>query len=57
MKQVLRYLRGTSKLSITFVGEKLLLVGYIDADMAGNIDSRKSTSGYLVKFAGGVVAW
>nr|KYP56164.1 Retrovirus-related Pol polyprotein from transposon TNT 1-94 [Cajanus cajan] len=25
--------------------------------MAGDIDSRKSTSGYLIKFAGGVVAW
>ncbi|RDX82006.1 hypothetical protein CR513_37258, partial [Mucuna pruriens] len=25
--------------------------------MAGDIDSRKSTSCYLIKFAGGVVAW
>jgi hypothetical protein len=25
--------------------------------MAGDIDSRKSTSGYLIKFAGGAVAW
>nr|KYP47620.1 Retrovirus-related Pol polyprotein from transposon TNT 1-94 [Cajanus cajan] len=25
--------------------------------MAGDVDSRKSTSGYLINFAGGAVAW
>lgn len=30
--------------------------GFTDADMAGNVDSRKSTSGYLIIFAG-VVSW
>ena len=34
-----------------------MLVGYTDADMAGDVDSRKSTSGYLITFAGGAVAW
>lgn len=28
-----------------------------DSDMAGDVDSRKSTSGYLVTFAGGAVSW
>ena len=37
--------------------DKPILVGYSDADMAGDIDSRRSTSGYLVTFAGGAVAW
>jgi len=32
-------------------------VGYLDSDMAGDIDSRKSTSSYLITFARGVVAW
>ena len=31
-----------------------MLDGYIDADMVGDIDSRKSTSGYLMIFVGGV---
>ena len=31
--------------------------GYTDADMAGDIDSRKSTSGFLYTFAGGAVSW
>lgn len=34
-----------------------MLVGYTDIDMAGNVDSRKSASGYLLIFAGRVVSW
>ena len=30
---------------------------YTDADMTGDIDSRKSQSGYLLTFAGGTVSW
>ncbi|CAL8169107.1 unnamed protein product [Prunus armeniaca] len=28
-----------------------------DANMAGDLDSRKSTSGYLITFSGGVISW
>ena len=35
----------------------MLLDGFIDADMSGDIDSSKSTSGYLMMFAGGAVSW
>ena len=30
---------------------------FTDADWAGDLDSRKSTSGYLFTFAGGAVSW
>ena len=30
---------------------------YTDADMARDLDSRKSTSGYMMTFAGGAVSW
>ena len=33
------------------------LVGYTDVDMAGDVDSRKSTLGYLITFAEGSVPW
>ena len=36
---------------------KPMLDDFTDADMAGDVDSRKSTSGYLMIFAGGAVAW
>ena len=34
-----------------------MLTGYSDADMARDVDSRKSTSGYLITFAGGAISW
>nr|GEW31659.1 retrovirus-related Pol polyprotein from transposon TNT 1-94 [Tanacetum cinerariifolium] len=49
--------RGTSKLDITFGNGKPTLVGYTDSDLAGNKDNMKSTSGYLMTFAGGAVSW
>ena len=41
---------------LTYGGTKLVLEGYTDADMAGDLDKRKSVSGYLFTFAGGVVS-
>ncbi|GJU00760.1 hypothetical protein Tco_1111098 [Tanacetum coccineum] len=34
-----------------------MLVGYKDLDLARNKDNTKSTSGYLMTFAGGAVSW
>ena len=34
-----------------------VLQAYTDADYAGDEDSRKSTSGYLMTYAGGAVSW
>ncbi|KAL1516533.1 hypothetical protein ABEB36_000440 [Hypothenemus hampei] len=33
------------------------LSGYSDADFAGDIDSRKSTTGYVFKLNGGAITW
>ena len=57
VKWIFRYLRGTSKLCLTFGEEKPALMGYTDADMAGDLDERKSTSGYLFTFSGGAISW
>ena len=32
-------------------------IGYSDSDYAGDLDDRKSTSGYLFKLAGAVISW
>ncbi|PKI67513.1 hypothetical protein CRG98_012097 [Punica granatum] len=56
VKWILRYLRGTSKVCLHFGTGKPELVGNTDADMAGDIDSRKSTSGYLMTFARGAIS-
>ena len=57
MKWIFRYLRGTSKLSLCYGSGKPLLEGYTDADMAGDLDNRKSTSGYVFTFSGGAISW
>ena len=57
MKWIFRYLKGSSKLCSTFGDSKPILEGYVDANWAGDLDSRKSTSGYLFTFAGGAVSW
>ena len=54
MKWIFRYLRGSSKSCLSFCNSKPVLEGYTDADMAGDLDGRKSTSGYLFTFAGGL---
>ncbi|KAL6323545.1 hypothetical protein AAG906_039125 [Vitis piasezkii] len=57
VKWIMRYLRGTSKLKLTFGGGKPILVGYTDSNMARDVDNRRSNSGYLMTFSGGAVSW
>jgi hypothetical protein len=42
---------------LCFGNGKQVLDGFTDADMAGDVDSRKSTSGYLITYSGGAVSW
>ena len=56
VKRVLRYLKGTIDIGILYRGDAGVL-GYSDADYAGDADDRKSTSGYLFLIAGGPVSW
>jgi hypothetical protein len=55
-KRVLRYLKGTANLCLTYSGGLEELVGYTDADWASDLD-RYSTSGYLFILGGGAVSW
>jgi len=44
---VVRYLVRTADYGLTFGGSSETLVGYCDADYAGDLDSRRSTTGYV----------
>ncbi|MCO5550233.1 hypothetical protein L7F22_003716 [Adiantum nelumboides] len=57
VKGVLRYLNGTKDRCICFGKGKLSVVGYTDANYAGDLDKRRFTSGYLYTFAGGAISW
>jgi hypothetical protein len=56
-KCVLRYLQGTPTLGITYRPPPLRLQGYSDADWAGDMDTRRSTTGYIVMLNNGAIAW
>ena len=57
-KRVLRYLKRTSDYGLRFEsGRGSRLVGYSDADWAGDLVTRRSTSGYVVDFCGGTISW
>ena len=57
MKWVLRYLRGTSSYFITYNGSRDSICGYVVSYFAGDLDKRRSTSGYFFTLAGGPVSW
>lgn len=54
----MRFLKGTTDTGILYRrGKSQRLVGYCDSDCAGDLDDRKSTSGYLFMMNCGAVAW
>jgi len=57
VKWVLRYLRGTSSYCITYNKSSEFVCGYVDSDFAGDLDKRRSTSGYVFTLAGGAISW
>ena len=57
VKWILRYLRGTSHYSLCFGGSNSCLQGYVDSDMAGDLDGGRSTTGYVFTIGGTTVSW
>ncbi|MCH81234.1 hypothetical protein A2U01_0002018 [Trifolium medium] len=63
IKRILRYLRGTVGFGIMYKRSKkksiaeLKLQGWTDSDYAGDLDDRKSTSGYVFMLGNAAVSW
>ncbi|KAM1803984.1 hypothetical protein ACFX12_029903 [Malus domestica] len=57
MKRILRYLSGTLDYGIHFTPGKLQLQAYSDADWAGDLNDRRSTSGYVVYLGNTPISW
>ncbi|KAF1332324.1 Integrase catalytic core protein, partial [Globisporangium splendens] len=58
LKRVLRYLQATPTHGIRFSGSgDGKLIGYSDADWAGDIETRRSTSGYVFVLNDGCISW
>jgi hypothetical protein len=56
-KFVLSYLAGTTDVRLEYGSKPLRLEGFCDANRAGDVDSRRSTTGYVFIVAGGAVSW
>jgi hypothetical protein len=57
VESLLRYLRSTVNLQLVFEGPLKPLVGYTDADYAGDPNTRRSTSGFLFNVGSGAISW
>ncbi|RVW20064.1 Retrovirus-related Pol polyprotein from transposon TNT 1-94 [Vitis vinifera] len=57
VKWILRYLKDSLDTCLCFTGASLKLQDYVDADFAGDIDSRKSTTGFVFTLGGTVISW
>jgi hypothetical protein len=61
-KRILRYLRGTRDLALTFSPARkrenaLVFYGYSDSSWSGDVDTSRSTSGYAFMMGGGAISW
>ncbi|KAL5537363.1 hypothetical protein UlMin_046142 [Ulmus minor] len=58
VRRILRYVKSTIDYGLLYKkGEDYKLVGYCDADYAGDHDTRRSTTGYVFKFGSGTISW
>ena len=59
VKRVLKYLKGTLMYGLKFYAheEEPELFGYSDADWAGDVDTRRSTSGYVFQIGSSTISW
>jgi len=57
VKWVLRYLKGTSKMHLSFRISNLTLQGFSDADLGGDLDGRKNTTCYTFTLGITTIHW
>ena len=56
VKSIMTYLKGTKSKCLCYGKGPLELKGFYDSNMVGDVDTRKSTSGYVFTLAGGAIS-
>ena len=56
VKRIMRYLKGSIDMKLRIGGQHTDLKGYSDADWAGDVENRRSTSGYVFFVGEGAVS-
>ena len=60
VKWILRYIKGTIDVGLVFEKDstgKQNCIGYVDSDYAGDLDKRRSTTGYVFTLSQAPVSW
>lgn len=61
IKRILRYINATKNLGISYKvnndKNKEELIGYTDSDYAGDVETRKSTTGFIIMYCNGPISW
>ena len=60
VKRIIRYLKGTIDFVLNFLcanDENPQAIGHSDADWTGDLDTRRSTSGYVFQIGKSTVSW
>ncbi|KAJ4720887.1 Retrovirus-related Pol polyprotein from transposon TNT 1-94 [Melia azedarach] len=58
VKRIFRYLKGTFDVGLIYRGDtQCLMTGFSDSDYAGDVDSRRSMTGYVFTLGSSVVSW
>ena len=57
VKRIFRYLKGTQKYGLLYNRSDSECVGFSDADWGGDLDDRRSTSGYVFQIGGTAISW
>jgi transposase InsO family protein len=57
VKRILRYLKGTASFGLLYTKGSTNLHGWSDADYAGDLDTRRSTTGYVFQLGKNTITW
>ncbi len=58
VKRIFRYLQGTLQMKLQFDATPSKEVfGYCDADWGGDLEDRRSTTGFVFMIGGGAISW
>jgi len=58
VKRILRYVKATASHGLFFShGSSTLLHGYSDSDWGGDVDDRKSTTGFTIFLGSHLISW
>ena len=53
----MQYLRGSNSVCLQFGRTRDGVVGYVDSDYAGDLDKRRSLTGYVFPIRGYAISW